>query len=150
MPTQLSAVYTPGTMKRSAPTDALPATKRTRRRTKSTPEKRQSTSQRKQRERSNSAGTAQADIARENDRLRMQRSRASKENTPPPSQQESTPSREDGHTYDAVDKKIDIQRKKIALQLDAVYRGEAETPCIHLYTLILVLAVALSMSMGMG
>jgi hypothetical protein len=77
------------TMKRSATTDAQPATKRTRRRTKSTPEKRQSTSQRKQRERSNASGTAQADIARENDRLRMQRSRASNGNTPPPSQQAS-------------------------------------------------------------
>jgi hypothetical protein len=80
-------------MKRSAvPSDAQPATKRTRRRTKSTPEKRQSAAQRVQRHRSNAAGTAQADIVRENDRLRMQRSRASQENTPPPSQQESAPS----------------------------------------------------------
>jgi hypothetical protein len=78
-------------MKRSAvPNDAQPATKRTRRRTKSTPEKRQSTALPKQRERSNAAGTAQADIVREHNRLAMQRARASQENTPPPSQQEST------------------------------------------------------------
>jgi hypothetical protein len=76
-------------MKRSAPNDAQPAPKRTRRHTKSTPEKRESAARRKQRERSNAAGTAQADIARENNRLAMQRSRASKENTPPPSQQAS-------------------------------------------------------------
>jgi hypothetical protein len=74
-------------MKRSAPNDAP---KRTRRRTKSTPEKRQSAAKRVQQHRSNAAGTAQADIARENHRLAMQRFRASKENTPPPSQQEWT------------------------------------------------------------
>jgi hypothetical protein len=45
---------------------------------------------RKQRERSNAAGTAHADNVRENNRQAMQRSRASKENTPPPSQQESS------------------------------------------------------------
>jgi hypothetical protein len=76
-------------MKWSAPTDAQPAPKRTRRRTKSTPEKRQSAAKRVQQHRSTTAGTAQADIARENDRLRKQQSRASKENTPPPSQQAS-------------------------------------------------------------
>jgi hypothetical protein len=76
-------------MKRSAPTNAQPAPKRTRRRTKSTPEKRQSAAKRVQQHRSTTAGTAQADIARENDRLRKQQSRASKENTPPPSQQAS-------------------------------------------------------------
>jgi hypothetical protein len=76
-------------MKRSAPNDAQPATKRTRRRTKSTPEKRRNKTSCKQREWSNAAGTAQADIVRENNRLAMQRSRASKENTPPPSQQAS-------------------------------------------------------------
>jgi hypothetical protein len=77
-------------MKRSAvPNEALPATKRTRRRSKSTPEKRQSAAQRVRRHPSNAAGTAQADIVRENHRLRMQRARASQENTLPPSQQES-------------------------------------------------------------
>jgi hypothetical protein len=77
-------------MKRSAvPNDAQPATKRTRRRSKSTPEKRESAAQRVQRHRSNAAGTAKEADTRENDRLRMQRSRASQENTPPPSQQES-------------------------------------------------------------
>jgi hypothetical protein len=57
--------------------------------TKSTPEKRQSAAKRVQQHRSNTAGTAQADIARENNRLAMQRFRASKENTPPSSQQVS-------------------------------------------------------------
>jgi hypothetical protein len=76
-------------MKRSAPNDAQPAPKRTRMRTKSTPEKRQSAAKRVQQHRSNAAGTAQADIARKNNRLAQQRSRASKENTPPPSQQAS-------------------------------------------------------------
>jgi hypothetical protein len=86
-------------MKRSTPNDAQPAPKRTRMRTKSTPEKRQSAAKRVQQHRSNAAGTAQADIARENNRLAQQRSRASKENTPPPSQQESTLS---GDTMTAV------------------------------------------------
>jgi hypothetical protein len=72
--------------------DTQPAAKLTRKRKKSTPEKRQSTSQRVQRHRSTTAGTAQADTVRENNRLAKQHSRASKENTPPPSQQESTPS----------------------------------------------------------
>jgi hypothetical protein len=67
-----------------------PATKLTRKRKRSTPEKRESAARRQQRHRSNPAGTAQADIVRENHRLRMQRSRASKESTPAPSQQEST------------------------------------------------------------
>jgi hypothetical protein len=82
------------TMKRSVPIDTQPATKQTRKRKKSTPEKRHSATVRKQRERSNAAGTAQEEIVRENHRMRMQRSRASKENTPPPSQQESTRSDE--------------------------------------------------------
>jgi hypothetical protein len=76
-------------MKRSAPNEAQPATKRTRRRTKSTPEKRRNKTAYKQRERSNANGTEQADIVRENDRLWKERSRASNENTPPRSQQES-------------------------------------------------------------
>jgi hypothetical protein len=59
------------------------------RRTKSTPEKRRNKTSYKQREQSNAAGTAQADIVRENNRLAIQRSRTSKENTPPPSQQAS-------------------------------------------------------------
>jgi hypothetical protein len=74
--------------------DTQPAAKLTRKRKKSTPEKRQSTAQRVQRHRSNAAGTAQAYTVRERGRLAKQRSRASKEYTPPPSQQESTPSRE--------------------------------------------------------
>jgi hypothetical protein len=78
----------------SNPTDTQPAVKQTHKRGRSATEKRQSTAQRVQRHRSNAAGTAQAEIVRENHRMRMQRSRASKENTPPPSQQESTRSDE--------------------------------------------------------
>jgi hypothetical protein len=80
------------TMKRSIPIDTQPATKQTRKRKK--PEKRHSAAQRLLRHRSNAAGTAHAHIVRENHRMRMQRSRASKENTPPPSQQETTRSDE--------------------------------------------------------
>jgi hypothetical protein len=47
--------------------DTQPAAKLTRKRKKSTPEKRQSTAQRVQRHRSNAAGTAQADTVRERD-----------------------------------------------------------------------------------
>jgi hypothetical protein len=70
-------------------TDTQPVAKQTRKRGRSATEKRRQSTERVQRHRSNAAGTAQADIVRENDRLRMQRSRASQENTPPPSQQES-------------------------------------------------------------
>jgi hypothetical protein len=82
------------TMKRFVPIDTQPAAKRTRRHSKSTPEKRHSAAQHVLRHRSNAAGTAKEADTRENDRLRMQRSRASKENTPPQSQQESTRSDE--------------------------------------------------------
>jgi hypothetical protein len=74
----------------SHPTNTQPATKQTRKRGRSAEEKRRNKTARKQQERSNAAGTAQADIARENDRLRKQQSRACKENSPPSSQQEST------------------------------------------------------------
>jgi hypothetical protein len=73
----------------SDPTDTQPAVKQARKRGRSAEEKRRQSAARKQRHRSTTAGTAQADIARENDRLAMQRSRASKENTPPPSQHAS-------------------------------------------------------------
>jgi hypothetical protein len=73
----------------SDPTDTQPAVKQARKRGRSAEEKRRQSAERVQRHRSTAAGTAQADIARENDRLRMQRSRAFKENTPPPSQQAS-------------------------------------------------------------
>jgi hypothetical protein len=82
------------TMKRSIPIDTQPATKQTRKRKKSTPEKRHSAAQHLLRHRSNAAGTAHADIVHEKDRQARQRSRASEENTPPPSQQESTRSDE--------------------------------------------------------
>jgi hypothetical protein len=67
----------------SDPTDTQPAVKLARKRGRWAEEKRRQSAERKQREQSNAAGTAHADIARENHRLRMQRSRASKENTPP-------------------------------------------------------------------
>jgi hypothetical protein len=78
----------------SDPTDTQPAVKQARKRGKSAEEKRQQSEERVRRHQSTTAGTAQADTVRERDRLAKQRSRASKENTPPPSQQESTPSRE--------------------------------------------------------
>jgi hypothetical protein len=78
----------------SDPTDTQPAVKQARKRGRSAEEKRQQSEERVRRHRSTTAGTAQADTVRERDRLAKQRSRASKENTPPPSQQESTPSRE--------------------------------------------------------
>jgi hypothetical protein len=69
-------------MKRSAPNDAQP--------TQSGRACAQSLRRKSGKvQRIDAAGTAQADIARENNRLAQQRSRASKENTPPPSQQAS-------------------------------------------------------------
>jgi hypothetical protein len=78
----------------SDPTDTQPAVKQARKRGRSVEEKRQQSEERVRRHRSTTASTAQADTVHERDRLAKQRSRSSKENTPPPSQQESTPSRE--------------------------------------------------------
>jgi hypothetical protein len=78
----------------SDPTDTQPAVKQARKRGRLAEDKRQQSEERVRRHQSTTAGTAQADTVRERDRLAKQRSRASKENTPPPSQQESTPSRE--------------------------------------------------------
>jgi hypothetical protein len=59
----------------SDPTDTQPAVKQARKCGRSAEEKRQQSEERVQRHRSTTAGTAQADTARENHRLRMQRSR---------------------------------------------------------------------------
>jgi hypothetical protein len=78
-------------MTQSIQNDTQPAAKLTCKRRKSTPEKRRTKTANKQRERSAAGGTAKEANVREKDRLAKRHSCASKENTPPPSPQESTP-----------------------------------------------------------
>jgi hypothetical protein len=107
----------------SDPTDTQPAVKQARKRGRSAEEKRRQSAERKQRHRSTTAGTAQADTVRENQRLRMQCSRASKENTPPPSQQESTLS---GNTMTAVP---NPQRRPMRFRVSTMHHQSLQ--CAH-------------------
>jgi hypothetical protein len=79
----------------SDPTDAQRAAMQTRKRGRSATEKRRLSAQRVQRHPSDAAGTERKASIREKDRLRKRQAQCdSKENTPPPLQQESTPSDE--------------------------------------------------------